>query len=160
MVNRAKVLILVLAMMATASAVGDVQAKSKAAKKPTTSAREQAVVKSPYFVKATQAYQKGNYRDAISNFELCDRSGGCCQWTHYYLGLSYQGINQLGPAYQHFQWVLARGTDPSLRRYSQYASDSLSYYASNRTYNGQGAIASFSRASGGGGGGGGSSGRG
>ncbi len=152
MANKAKVLILLVAALITATCFDGVHAKAKGAKKPSTSAREQAVVKSPYFVKATQAYQKGNFRDAISNFELCDRSGGCCQWTHYYLGLSYQGINQLGPAYQHFQWVLARGTDPNLRRYSQYASDSLSYYANNRTYGGQGAIASFSRASAGGGG--------
>jgi len=119
-------------------------------KKPASSVREMAIVKSPYYLKACQAYQKGNFRDAIANFELCDRHGGCCQWTHYYLGLSYQGINQLGPAYQQFQWVLAYGKDPNLRRYSQFASDSLSYYASNRTYGGQGAVASnIGRASGG-----------
>lgn len=132
--------------------VGDnlASAKGKAKAKNAASAREAAIVRSPYYLKACEAYKKGNFRDAIANFELCDRNGGCCQWTHYYLGLSYQGINQLGPAYQQFQWVLQRGSDANLKRYSQYASDSLAYYANNRTYNGQGAVASASRWGGGG----------
>jgi hypothetical protein len=150
-IQKATLLTAALAMFVITPDGQQVFAKgSKAGKNPAL-AREAAIVRSPYYLKACEAYKKGNYRDAIANFELCDRNGGCCQWTHYYLGLSYQGINQLGPAYQQFQWVLQRGKDANLRRYSQYAADSLSYYASNRTYNGQGAIASSSRSGGGGG---------
>jgi hypothetical protein len=121
------------------------RAKSKPGKNAA-AARENTIVRSPYYLKASDAYRKGNYRDAIKNFELCDTNGGCCQWTHYYLGLSYQAINQLGPAYQQFQWVLSYGKDANLRRYSQFASDSLSAYAGSRTYGGQGAIDPSNRA--------------
>lgn len=112
-------------------------------------AREAAIVRSPYYLKASEAYRKGNYRDAIKNFELCNQTGGSCQWTHYYLGLCYQGINQLAPAYQQFQWVLSYGKDANLRKYSQFASDSLSAYAGSRTYGGQGGVDPSNRTGGG-----------
>jgi hypothetical protein len=135
-------------------------AKKSPAKTPPPSGRDQLVAKSPAFKKATANYQQGKYLDAIKQLEYIDSHGGCCQWVHYYLGLCYQGINQVGLSYRHFQWVLSYGKDGSLRKYSQYASDTLTYYAANRSYAGQGGIAGAvaeSRTSGGGGGGGGGS---
>jgi len=121
-------------------------------------ARDAAIAKSPAFVKAARAYQQGKYKEAITLLENLDAHGGCCQWTHYYLGLCYQGLNQLGLSYRHYEWVLSFGKDPNLRRYSQFAQETLTYYAANRTYAGQsgimGAVAE-SRGGGGGGGGGG-----
>jgi len=131
------------------------EAKKAAAKKkaPTYSARELAVCRSPRFVKGVEFYNKHNYREAIANFEYIDAHGGCCQWTHYYLGLCYQGENQVGLAYRHFEWVLGHGKDANLRRYSQFGCDTVTYYAANRTYAGQGGIMGAVAASHGGGGG-------
>ena len=129
--------------------------KAGAVKKSAASAREQAICKSPRFVKALQSYQKKDYRDAISNLEYVDAHGGCCEWTHYYLGLCYQGINQVGLAYRHYEWVTARAKNASLRKYAQYGCESVTYYAANRTYGGQGGIlaaAAYSQSGGGGGG--------
>ncbi|MBU6453574.1 MAG: hypothetical protein KGS72_17475 [Cyanobacteria bacterium REEB67] len=138
-----------------AMAKGAAGKKSAVVKKTAASAREQAICKSPRFVKALQSYQKRDYRDAISNLEYVDAHGGCCEWTHYYLGLCYQGINQVGLAYRHYEWVTARAKNASLRKYAQYGCDSVTYYAANRTYGGQGGIlaaAAYSQSSGGGGG--------
>jgi len=138
------------------------EAKKAAAKKKVSqySARELAVCRSAHFVEGVESYNKHNYREAIKNFEYVDTNGGCCQWTHYYLALCYQGENQLGLAYRHYEWVLSHGKDPGLRRNSQFGCDTVTYYAANRTYSGQGgimgAVAASHHGGGGGGGGGGS----
>lgn len=114
-------------------------AKKSPAKKAAV-CKDAAVAKSPAFMKAAQAYQQGKYKEASTQLEYIDTHGGCCQWTHYYLGLCYQGLNQVNLATEHFQWVLSYGTDASLRRYSQYATDTLAYYAANRSYAGNGGV--------------------
>jgi hypothetical protein len=147
-----------VALMLLLSALGPpaltpaAMARKPTAKKKVQATKDQAVVKLPGFVKACASYKNGKYLDAIKELEYIDTHGGCCQWTHYYLGLCYQGLNQVGLAYRHFGWVLSYGRDANLRRYSQYGQDTLSYYAANRTYGGQGGIAGAVAQSGGGGG--------
>lgn len=148
-------MVLLLPALGPAELAPAAMAKKPAVKKKARSSVDQTVVKLPGFIKACAAYKEGKYLNAIKELEYIDTHGGCCQWTHYYLGLCYQGLNQVGLAYRHFGWVLSYGRDVNLRRYSQYGQDTLTYYAANRTYGGQGGIAGAvaqSCASGGGGG--------
>ncbi len=103
----------------------------------------------PAFIRASETYKEGKFSDALKQFDYLDKNGLCCDMTHYYIALCYQRMNQVGPALDHYQSVVAYSADPRLRQYAQTAFDQLSHYKAHRTYEGQGN--NFSRSGGGGG---------
>lgn len=101
----------------------------------------------PAFIRASETYKEGRFSDALKQFDYLDKNGLCCDMTHYYIALCYQRMNQVGPALDHYQSVVAYSADPRLRQYAQTAFDQLSHYKAHRTYEGQGN--NFSRFGGG-----------
>ena len=98
-------------------------------------------------VKSTELWKSGvkqlaakKYSEAADHFEYIDAHGGCCDETHYYLALCYQGENQTVLAQMHYQWVTSNSKNARLRQYANYANDQLAYYQAHRTYSGQGAV--------------------
>ena len=112
----------------------------------------------PMYKEAVGFFQKKNYAAAMKDFQTLDSTGYCSDMVHYYIGQCYQNTNQTVAAGQHYNWVLEKSKDPTLRRYAEYANQCMAYYSGHRTYGGQGN--NFDRGSrggswGGGGGGGG-----
>ncbi|CAN5545223.1 hypothetical protein BH10CYA1_BH10CYA1_19140 [soil metagenome] len=107
----------------------------------------------PTYKEAVGYFQKKNYADAMKDFQTLDSTGYCCDMIHYYIAQCYQNTNQTVAAGQHYDWVLEKSKNPTLRRYAEYANQCIAYYSGHRTYGGQGN--NFDRGSRGGGGGGG-----
>ncbi len=107
----------------------------------------------PMYKEAVGFFQKKNYAGALTCFQSLDSNGFCCDMVHYYIGQCYQNTNQTVAAQQHYDWVVSRTKDPTLRSYADYANQTIAYYSNHRTYGGQGN--NFDRGSRGGGGGGG-----
>ena len=94
-------------------------------------------------------FNKKDYAAALACFQLLDGDGFCCDTIHYYIAQCYQNTNQTVAAQQHYDWVLNKSKDPTLRSYAEYANSTIAYYSSHRTYAGQGNR--FDRPTGGGG---------
>ncbi|MBI2810144.1 MAG: hypothetical protein HYX67_04860 [Candidatus Melainabacteria bacterium] len=112
----------------------------------------------PTYKEAVGYFQKKNYAAAMKDFQVLDSTGYCSDMVHYYIAQCYQNTNQTVAAGQHYDWVLGKSKNPTLRRYAEYANQCIAYYSGHRTYGGQGN--NFDRGSrggsvGGGGGGGG-----
>ncbi len=107
----------------------------------------------PMYKEAVAFFQKKNYAGALTCFQSLDSNGFCCDMVHYYIGQCYQNTNQTVAAQQHYDWVVEKTKDPTLRSYADYANQTIAYYSNHRTYAGQGN--NFDRGSRGGGGGGG-----
>jgi hypothetical protein len=152
-------LILLVILLAPAAVVGAKQIKGgvtvstlKKGAKPT---RAQLMA-NPTYREGVGFFQKKNYASALQRFQTLDATGYCCDMIHYYIGQCYQNTNQTVAAQQHFDWVLEKTKDPTLRSYADYANQCIAYYSGHRTYGGQGNnFDKGSRSSGGGGGGGG-----
>jgi hypothetical protein len=130
-----------------------VSSVKKGGKRPT----KAQLMANPTYKDAIGAFQKKDYADALKNFQVLDSTGFCSDTVHYYIAQCYQNTNQTVAAEQHYNWVLERSKDVTLRRYAEYANQCLAYYSGHRTYGGQGN--NFDRGSrggfnGGGGGGG------
>jgi pentatricopeptide repeat protein len=102
---------------------------------------------------ALAAFNKKNYAEALRLFDGMDANGFCCDLVHYYIAQCYQLTNQTAAAQMHYDIVLNKSKDANLRRYAEYANETLAYYGTHRTYAGQGNRFDVARASGGGGGG-------
>jgi len=113
----------------------------------------QQLAANPTYKDALKFFQDKNYAAALSYFQKLDSTGYCCDLVHYYIGQCYQNTNQTIAASQHYNWVIARSSDSTLRTYADYANQTMSYYNAHRTYSGQGN--NFSRYNGGGSAGGG-----
>ncbi len=85
------------------------------------------------FVEGVQAYNGRNYRLAVSNFQKAAQASPRDCSVHYYLGLSYQGMNQYTLAKQEYQWVASAGDVPALRSRAASALANLSRYSTTRT---------------------------
>lgn len=116
----------------------------------------------PLYKEGVGFFQKKNYAAAMKDFQTLDSTGFCSDMIHYYIGQCYQNTNQTVAAGQHYNWVMEKSKDPTLRRYAEYATQCISYYSGHRTYGGQGNNfdrgsrgGSYSGRGGGGGGGGG-----
>jgi len=81
-----------------------------------------------------QSYTQGRYRDALDKIAAMPPS----DITHYYAGLCYQGQGQLQSASSEFQWVASYSKNPRLQANATAALNSVSRYASRRTYTGNG----------------------
>ncbi|MBZ0189034.1 MAG: hypothetical protein K8F91_22505, partial [Candidatus Obscuribacterales bacterium] len=80
------------------------------------------------------SYSKGNYREALNQISAMPQT----DMTHYYAGLSYQGLNQLNSASSEYQWVVTYSRNERLRANAQSALLTVQRYASRRTYSGNG----------------------
>lgn len=91
---------------------------------------------------AIAAYKSGQYAQALAKLDSYARTPGAdVTSAHYYMGLCYQGLNQVGRAEAEFSWVASSGNNQTLRYYAQSALDQLSRYKGKRTYQGQGSVA-------------------
>lgn len=125
------------------------QAKRTSSSKTTTKQKKPPAS----FYKGLEEYSKQRYGPAAEQFELADRSGYCCDNTHYYLALCYHNLNQTQRAIEHYAWVYSYSKNPTLKYQAQVGYEQVARYAGSRTYAGNGGI--FAGFSGGGGGGGG-----
>lgn len=96
---------------------------------------------------AISAYKGHRYAEAVAQFDAYSKQAAADQATaHYYMGLCYQCLNQVGRAQSEFQWVVANGRDQSLRSYAQTAINQLDVYKGQRGYQGQAAAGPKPRA--------------
>jgi hypothetical protein len=112
------------------------------------------IVTTKSYKDALAAFNKKNYAQALLLFDGMDANGFCCDLVHYYLAQCYQLTNQTAAAQLNYDIVLNKSKDPNLRRYAEYANQTLAYYGTHRTYSGQGNNFDVARASRGGFGGG------
>lgn len=134
-----------------------VSATAESLAKKTSSSSKSTRVKKPNaaFYKGLDEYSKQRFGPAAEQFELSDRSGYCCDLTHYYLALCYHNLNQTQRAIDHYAWVYSYSKNPTLKYQAQVGYEQVARYAGNRTYAGNGAVfAGFTGGRPGGGGGG------
>lgn len=80
------------------------------------------------FDQAIADYKAHRYSQAIAAFQTISSKYPGDAKSHYYMGLCYQGLNQMTLAKQHYQWVVAYSKDASLKSYSQSALAQLGRY--------------------------------
>jgi thioredoxin-like negative regulator of GroEL len=86
---------------------------------------------------AVTMYKGRRYSEAIAQFDAYAKQPAADQTTaHYYMGLCYQCLNQVGRAQSEYQWVVDNGRDQALRGYAQTAIDQLAAYKGRRSYQG------------------------
>lgn len=96
---------------------------------------------SPDFSDGVKSYQARRYNEALSKFGSAEQKSPTDATIHYYMGLCYQGMNQMGLARQEYAFVASRATG-ALQRQAQYGLSNLSRYQSGS------AVASTASASG------------
>ncbi|MCB9468263.1 MAG: hypothetical protein H6677_08265 [Candidatus Obscuribacterales bacterium] len=122
----------------------------------TASAKDSASGKSGPSMKAVHnLYSSGQYKDALKLIGKMPQS----DLTHYYSGLSYQGLNQTSRASAEYNWVVSYSKNAQLRQNASRALKSVRSYSRARTYSGNGNVyarynGTAAASSGGGGGGG------
>ena len=108
----------------------------KHAKASKVDSRVASLYKQDQFRLALKDFNEKKYGPAAEGFWKLDKAGYCCDVIHYYLAQCYQFNGQLEQATQNYNYVLSYSKDETLRKYSQYANDTLAYYSANRTHNG------------------------
>jgi tetratricopeptide (TPR) repeat protein len=134
-------LLLVLSALLSLPAISvDAKAAKSGASKKTSAAQAKRakLLSQATYKEGLSLYQKRNYSGALKCFFKLDGSGFCCDLVHYYIGQCYQHTNQTAAAQQHYDWVVARSQDPTLRSYADYANQTMAYYNQHRTFAGQG----------------------
>jgi tetratricopeptide (TPR) repeat protein len=86
----------------------------------------------PGFNEGVQAYGARRYSQALNCFSQAVRAEPNNPLIRYYMGLSYQGLNQMTLARQQYQWVAATRTDPALAARAAQALQNLSRYEPTR----------------------------
>lgn len=92
----------------------------------------------PVLTQAVQDYNGRKYRDAISKLDGLSRAGQASDKAHYYMALSYQGINQMATAKNEYMWVYSKSRDNTLRYNAWQALQSMEKWSQHRSYEGQG----------------------
>lgn len=105
------------------------------------------------FDDGVKAYNARQYANALARFQQAARVAPTDPLTHYYMGLSYQGLNQFSLAKQQYEYVYATSKNNGLRASCSAALASLSRYQSQKITGSGYAIASASAGRAGGGGG-------
>lgn len=136
MKNKLLVTLAVMPALALLSAPATEEpAEAKAKRKASSSAtRQNSSIANEAMKSVHQSYTQGRYRDALDKIAIMPPS----DITHYYAGLCYQGQGQLQSAASEFQWVASYSKNPRLQANATAALDSVSRYASRRTYSGNG----------------------
>jgi hypothetical protein len=133
-------LTLLLVLMQTAGWAKTIKASvAVSVKNPHNTTKKQLLCNATY-KSGLVFFNKKDYAAALGCFQLLDGDGFCCDTIHYYIGQCYQNTNQTVAAQQHYDWVVQRSKDPTLRSYADYANRTIAYYSSHRTYAGQGNV--------------------
>lgn len=140
----------VLAVLVCISAAGLADQAPSALAKAKSKGKAVAKKAPPSFYKGLAEYNNKRFGPAAEAFLQADRSGYCCDNTHYYLALCYHNLNQTQRAIENYTWVYSYSKNPMLKYQAQVGYEQVARYASNRTYAGNGA--NFTGFSGGGGG--------
>ena len=85
------------------------------------------------FAQAVQAYKARQYSRALASFQEVARQVPSDAQTHYYMGLCYQGMNQMSLAKQEYSWVASSSNNAMLRTQSQQALANLGRYQTTRS---------------------------
>lgn len=88
------------------------------------------------FKEGVQAYNQRSYSEALKKFNALLGSGHDSEMVHYYMGLCYQGQNQIAQAKSEFSLVSAQSRDPGLRANAQRALASIDKWSAHRSYQG------------------------
>lgn len=80
------------------------------------------------FDDGVKAYNSRQYRQAISSFTQAASQSPADPMIRYYMGLSYQGLNQMTQAKQQFEYVSTCRANPALAGQAQAALQNLSRY--------------------------------
>lgn len=84
------------------------------------------------FNEGVKAYSAGQYKQALTYFTQAGQVAPTDPLVHYYMGLSYQGLNQMTLARQQYEWVSACRSNPALAQQASAALQNLSRYQSSR----------------------------
>jgi tetratricopeptide (TPR) repeat protein len=85
----------------------------------------------PQFAEGVRFYNARQHSAAIAKFTEALRQEPANPLIHYYMGLSYQGSNQMSLAKQQYEWVAAASPDPNLRSQASMALTNLGRYSSS-----------------------------
>lgn len=80
------------------------------------------------YAQGVQAYGSHRYNDAVTCFLNAEKTAPADPAVRYYLGLSYQAINQISLAKQQYTWVAQQKANPGLAAEAQVALQQLSKY--------------------------------
>lgn len=80
------------------------------------------------FADGVKAYNARQYSVALGYFGEAARTAPSDPSVHYYMGLCYQGTNQMSQARQQYEWVATQGSNPALRGQALAALGQLSQY--------------------------------
>ena len=94
------------------------------------------------FNQAVQTFNNRQYSQALAQFDAISRANPSDASSHYYMGLCYHYLNQVGSAVQQYQWVASYSHDSRLRAQALNALQQLGRYQATRTSQGQAGIPS------------------
>jgi len=80
------------------------------------------------FAEGVKAYNARQYSVALGHFNAAARTAPRDPSVHYYMGLCYQGTNQMSLARQQYEWVASQGANPGLRGQALAALGQLANY--------------------------------
>ncbi len=83
------------------------------------------------YSEGVKAYNNRQYNQSISFLLKAATQTPNDPMVHYYMGLSYQGMNQMTMAKQQYEWVASCNTNPALAAQAQTALTNLSRYKPN-----------------------------
>jgi hypothetical protein len=98
-----------------------------------------------------QAYKSRQYNVALGFFSNAARSAPADPAVHYYMGLCYQGMNQMTLAKQQYEWVAGYGSNAQLRSQAQAALGQLSKYSTSYAGSSSSPVVAMAGSHGGGG---------
>ncbi len=84
------------------------------------------------FDDGVRAYNGRQYRQALSSFSQAASQAPADPMVRYYMGLSYQGLNQMTLAKQQFEYVASCQSNPSLAGQARTALQNLARYQPTR----------------------------
>ncbi len=87
---------------------------------------------------AVAEYNSRHYAEALFRLQNINRSNPSDAMTHYYMGLSYQALNQIQSAQGEYNWIYAYSKDQRLRYNAYQALQQIQRWSANRAYQGQG----------------------
>ncbi len=84
------------------------------------------------FNEGVGAYNARKYKEALAYFTQAAKAAPTDPTIRYYMGLTYQGLNQMTLARQQYEWVSTCRTNPALAQQAGAALQGLSRYQTPR----------------------------
>lgn len=88
------------------------------------------------FNEGVKLYNVRQYKQALAYFTQAAQAAPADPLVRYYMGLSYQGLNQMAQARQQYEWVATCRSNPALAQQASGALQNLSRYQSTRAGSG------------------------